>query len=249
MSIPALCSSCALCALRGLNHHIRHCQHLDRLPVVDAAGLVGTGHHARPAGLASCGVHRRDLPDRVDLPRRTGRPPRTRRRRSRVPQSRRRRSALDHRLLGEELNHLRCRSRRLRYRLRDVLGAPARPPPGRPPPSGSPPGATWDAPRCRSRTGRPGCGASGPGPARPARQHRRRQHHQVRLHLHRPAHQRIRAPDHHPVAPAENPAHLAPEIEDVVLLHRPLDELVVPLPAGADVNVEDVGLPLRGPAP
>ena len=106
-----------------LNQHIRHREHLDGLPVVDAAGFVGAGHHTRAAGLAEGRVHRRDPAHRMDLPRavRTDCHTRAAGRAEflhHISDGR----LLHHRLLGEQLDDLGRRACRLRYRLGDVLG-------------------------------------------------------------------------------------------------------------------------------
>ena len=79
----------------------------------------------------------------------------------------------------------------------------------------------------------------------PTGRHRRRQHHQVGRHLHRHAAQRVGPPHNHPIPIPENFAHLAPQVQDVVILHRLLDIFVVPYARRADVNVKNVGLPFR----
>ncbi len=72
----------------------------------------------------------------------------------------------------------------------------------------------------------------------------RGQHHQVGGHLHRPAAQRIRAPDDDPAVLGKDPGDLAPNVEDAFLFHRPLDEFLIVLSGRADVDVEDIGLAL-----
>ncbi len=70
------------------------------------------------------------------------------------------------------------------------------------------------------------------------RDHRRRQYHQVRVHLHRPAQQRVLRPHHQTVPPLVDFRWLPPSVDDPLLLH-PVVELLVPFAEGPHVNVED----------
>jgi hypothetical protein len=74
---------------------------------------------------------------------------------------------------------------------------------------------------------------------------RRRQHHQVCSHAQRLAGQRVGAPHLQPVAVPDDLGHLPAQVNDAGILYRPLDELVVSHPLGANVDVENISLTLR----
>ncbi len=151
---------------------------------------------------------------------------------------------LHHLPLGEELQHLGRRSTGLSDGLRDVLGKLARPGQEnarrealhRPQFGVSLAEETVLVNRDAQALAQVFCsgiGHSGCG-----------QHHQVGFHLQRRAGEGIHAPDHHLAVFLKDLGHLAPQVEDVIVLHGPLHELLVALALRADVNVENVGLAL-----
>jgi len=67
------------------------------------------------------------------------------------------------------------------------------------------------------------------------------QNHEIRPHLHPLPGERVYAPYHDLVPFPKDLGHLSPDVEDPLLLHGPVHELLVVFAARADVDVENVG--------